>query len=163
MKKGNVLIIAVIFIAICMMIILFISVIFMSHVNSLLYNLKLEMYSINKAAIIAVNKVRTSIDDFSYNARDYKNHFQDLLRKSYDLNNEFENKDKMIESIKILEYEIYEIGEKDSYTGVNVDDRVIHTVLEIKVKPIIMKKVFEKIFVFKLHEDVNLNLLKVEE
>lgn len=163
MKKGNVLIIAVIFIAICIVIILFIATIFMSHVNSILYNLKLEMYSINKSAIIAVNKYLTSIDRFSYNKKSYREYFENAIKDSYDLDDNFKNPDKLITAIKIIEYDIYEKGKKDSVTKKICDDRVIHTVLEVKIKPIIMRSFFEDIFTFEIHEDVNLNMMFVEE
>ena len=116
MKKGNVLIISVIFIAICIVIILFIATVFMSNVNSILYNIKLEMYSINKSAIIAVNKYQTSIDDFSYNAKSYRDYFENAIKNSYDLDDNFINENKLISSIKIIEYKIYEKGDKDSVT-----------------------------------------------
>lgn len=163
MKKGNILIISVIFIAICIVIILFIATVFMSHVNSILYNMKLEMYSINKSAIISVNKNKSSIDGFSFNKKSYRKYFEDAVRKSYDLNDDFENTDKLISSVKIIEYDIYEKGEKDNFTKDRCDDRVIHTVLNVKIKPIIMRNFFEKILTFKIHEDVNLNLMYVEE
>ena len=157
MKKGNVLIIAVIFIAIAIAIIMFIAAIFMSHVNSILYNMKIEMYSINRAAIISVNKYNTSIDNFSYNKKAYKDYFENAIKNSYDLNDEYENKQKLINSVKILEYEIYEKGKRDSITNKRCDDRTIHTVIEVKIRPIIMKDYFENIFKFEIHEDVNLN------
>lgn len=162
MKKGNVLIISVIFIAICIVIILFIATFFMSHVNSILYNLKLEMYSINKSAVIAVNKNKTSIDDFSYNKKSYREYFENAIKTSYDLDENFENNNKLISNVRILEYEIYEKGTKDRTTGEICDDRVIHTVLKVKIKPIIMRSVFEDIFAFEIHEDVNLNMMNVE-
>ena len=89
MKKGNILIVTVFIIAIFVIIILFIATLFMNHVNSILYTFKLEMYSINKAAIFAVNKGRTSIDDFSYNKNVYKKYFEDEIKRQYDLNKEF--------------------------------------------------------------------------
>lgn len=156
--NGNVLIVAMIFVAICIVITLFVAAVFMSHVNSILYNLKLEMYSINKSAIIAVNKNETSIDNFSYNKKAYKKYFEDAIKKSFDLNDDFENENKLIESVKIVEYEIIEKGKKDSFTKNKCDNRVIHTVIETKIRPIIMKDFFSKIFTFKIHEDVNLNL-----
>lgn len=162
MKKGNVLIISVIFIAICIVIILFIAAIFMSHVNSILYNLKLEMYSINKSAIIAVNKYNTSIDSFSYNKKEYRKYFEDAIKKSYDLDKNFKNPDKLISSLKIIDYEIYDVGNRDAYTKNKCANRVIHTTVEVKIKPIIIRALFEKIFTFTIHEDVNLNLLKTE-
>ena len=163
MKKGNILIIAVIFIAICIVIILFIATVFMSHVNSILYNLKLEMYSINKSAIIAVNKTQTSIDDFSYNEKSYRDYFEKAIKMSYDLNDDFKNPDKLISDLKIIEYTIYEDGAKDSITKERCKNRIIHTVLEVKIKPIIMNDFFENIFTFEIHEDVNLNMMIVEE
>ncbi len=163
MKKGNILIIAVIFIACAIAIFLFISAIFMSHVNSILYNMKLEMYSINKSAIIAVNKYSTSIDNFSYNKKAYREYFEDQIKKNYSLDKNFKNEDKLISSIEILEYDIYEKGEKDSWTKEKCDDRTIHTIIEVKIKPIIMKDFFKNIFKFTIHEDVNLNMINVED
>ena len=163
MKRGNVLIIAVIFIAICIVVILFIATIFMSHVNSILYNFKLEMYSINKSAIIAVNKTNTSIDDFSYNKKVYKEYFLENLKKSYKLDNDLRNINNLITEIDLLEYDIYEVGEKDKYSKKICNNRVIHSVIKVKIKPIIMKEIFEDIFTFTIHEDVNLNMMYVRE
>lgn len=163
MKKGNILIISVIFIAICIAIILLIATIFMGHVNSILYNMKLEMYSINRAAIISVNKDKTSIDDFSYSEKAFREYFENAIKNSYELNDEYENEEKLINYIKILEYDIYEKGKKDIYTKEKCDGRTIHTVIEVKIKPIIMKSFFEDIFVFKIHEDVNLNMVYMGE
>jgi len=39
----------------------------------------------------------------------------------------------------------------------DVSGRVIHTVVEVKVTPIIMREFLEDIFTFEVHEDVNLN------
>ena len=163
MKKGNILIISVIFIACAIVIILFIATIFMSHVNSILYNMKLEMYSINKSAIIAINKYNTSIDKFSFNKKAYRTYFENAIKENYKLNDNFENENKLISYIKILDYDIYEKGEKDSTTKTKCDDRTIHTVIEVKVKPIIMKDFFENVLKFKIHEDVNLNMFYTEE
>lgn len=158
MSNGNVLIIAMIFVAIFIVITLFVAAVFMSHVNSVLYNLKLEMYSINKSAIIAVNKNETSIDKFSYNKKAYKTYFENTLKSSFNLNDNFENKENLIESIKIIEYEIIEKGKKDSFTNTKCENRIIHTLIEAKIRPIIMKDFFSKIFTFQIHEDVALNM-----
>lgn len=163
MKDGNILIIGVIFVAIFIVILLFISAVFMSHVNSILYNFKLEMYSINKSAIVAVNKYATSLEDFSYNKKEYKKYFEKVIKENYDLDNNFKNNDKLISKIEIKEYEILEKGEKDTYTGEKLSSRVIHSVIEVKIKPIIMKEVFEKFFTFEIHEDVSLNNQRVGE
>ena len=48
-KKGNAFIVSTFFITGILAIFLFIIMIFISEVNSILYNVKLDMYSINKA------------------------------------------------------------------------------------------------------------------
>ena len=162
MKKGNVLLLSVIFITICIIITLLIAAIFMSHVNSILYNLKLEMYSINRAALIAVNKNKTSIDDFSYNKKEFKKYFENAIKNSYGLDKNFQNPDKLISSLKIVEYQIYEKNDIDKFLHEKCKNRIIHTVIEVKIKPIIMRQFFEKIFTFTIHEDVNLDMLQME-
>ena len=61
MERGNTLIIATIFMAIMLTILIFAVVIFMSHVNNTLYNVKLDMYSIARSGIISVNKNQANV------------------------------------------------------------------------------------------------------
>ena len=161
-QKGDVLTIASIFIAIALVIFTFVIAVFMSHINNILYNLKLDMYSMNRSAIIAVNKYSTSVDRFSYNVGAYKDEFIKFLKSNYELDENLSNDDKMITSVEIVEYAIYEKGSNDSYTKKACGARTIHTVLKVKIKPIILKSFLEDIFVFSVHEDVALNLMKTE-
>ena len=50
-------------------------------------------------------------------------------------------------------------NKKDTFTKKRSSNRVIHTVLKVKVRPIILKEFLENIFVFTVHEDVNLNMV----
>lgn len=159
-QKGNVLIISMIFVAIAISIVMFIAAIFMSNVNGILYGVKTDMYLINKAAVVAVNKNQANIDNFTYNEKEYKKYFKEALMKNYDLNENLENKNKLIKKIDIEEYEIYKIGAKDNFTDEKCDDVTIHTVVKIKITPIILSTVLEDVFTFQIHEDVNLNLAK---
>lgn len=118
------------------------------------------MYSLNRSAIIAVNKYNTSIDAFSYNKEVYEQEFIKGLKANYDLNDNLENENKLISKIDVVEYEIYSSGKKDAYTNKRVNDRVLHTILKVKISPIILKDYFEDIFIFTIHEDVALNSMK---
>lgn len=160
-KKGNILIFSVFFMAIIITILLFIILIFVSQVNSLLYNIKLDMYSINKSAIISVNKGITSRNHFSYDKEEYKEYLKDMLRKNYNLDEKLENKNGIVQRATILEYEIYSPGKKDKYSNTKVKDRTIHSVIEVKIKPIILESILEKYFIFEIHEDVILNTIKI--
>lgn len=161
-EKGNVVIIAMIFVGIFITIILFIGAVFMSNVNSILHSVKTDMYTINKSAIMAVNKNRANIDDFEYDEKEYKKYFSQMLKKNYDLNDYYENKEKLITKLEIIEYTIYPKGKKDNFTKEKCDDATLHTIVKIKKKPIIMAKMFEDIFTYTVHEDVNLNMVKVK-
>ena len=161
MERGNTLIIATIFMAIILTILIFAVVIFMSHVNNTLYNVKLDMYSIARSGIISVNKNQANVGNFKYDTKTYKKEFEKSLKENYKLNEEFENEEKLISKIKIVEYKIYKKGEKDNFTKSRADDRTLHIVLEVKLRPIIFRKLVQKIFIFKIHEDVNLNVVNL--
>lgn len=159
-QKGNILTIAMIFIAIIISIFIFIIAIFMSNVNGIIYGVKTDMYTINKSAVVSVNKNQANVDNFTYYKNEYKKYFEEALRKNYNLNENLENKNGLIKKIIINEYEIYREGQKDNFTKARCDDTTIHTVITIKIKPIILSKMLENIFTFKIHEDVNLNMAK---
>ena len=162
-QNGNILTIAMIFIAIIISIFIFIIAIFMSNVNGIIYGVKTDMYTINKSAVVSVNKNQANVDKFTYSQNEYKKYFEEVLRKNYKLNENLENKNGLIEKIKIEEYKIYKKGEKDNFTKEKCDDVTIHTVVTIKIKPIILSQMLEDIFTFKIHEDVNLNMVKTHE
>lgn len=158
--NGSVAIISMIFIAIALIIIMFIITIFMSSVNSALHGIKTDMYTINKSAILSVNKNKANIDNFDYNKKEYKKYFLEMIKKNYNLNENLKNEEGLIQKIEIKEYEIYKKGTRDNFTDEKCDDVTIHTVLEIKLKPIIMSELLKDKFNFILHEDVNLNMAK---
>ena len=156
-KNGEVLSIAMIFIAIVIIIFTFIIAIFMNHINSILYNFKLDMYALNRSAIIAINKLEGSIDSFSYDEEVYREEFLKNLKSNYSLDDNLKNNDKLISGVEIIEYTIYEDNDKDSYTNERCDGRVLHTVVNVRIKPIILKSILERLFTFEIHEDVALN------
>ena len=160
-KKGNILIFSVFLIAAVLVIFLFIMLIFISEVNAYVYNFKLDMYSINKSAIISVNKGITTRESFSFDKKTYQEYFEEMLRKNYKLNENLENSNGIIKSVKILEYDIVKAGRKDEYTKQKLRDNTIHSVIKIQVKPIFSIKQLEKLFTFEIHEDVVLNVLNM--
>lgn len=160
-KRGNVLIFSIFLIAAVLVIFLFMMLIFISEVNAYIYNFKLDMYSINKSAIIAVNKGITTRENFSYDKKTYREYFEEMLRKNYKLNENLENYNGVIKKVQILEYDIIEHGKKDKYTNKKLQDNTIHSVIEIQLKPIFSIKQLEKLFTFEIHEDVVLNILNM--
>ncbi len=158
-NKGNTFIISLFFICATIIIFFFVGAIFYGEMNSVAYNIKLDMYSLNKSAIIAVNKAQTSRGTFSYDKKAYKEQFENLLKKNYSLDDKLINETGIIKQVKIKEYDIYKNGSKDNYTHKKHDDMVIHSVIEVKLKPIFNFDVLKKICTFDIHEDVVLNEL----
>ena len=156
-NKGNVVIFFICIVAIVIIILSFMVTIYFSQINSMLYNMKLDMYSINKSAIISVNKGLTSRGTISYDEKEYEKYFKELLIKNYNLDDNMKNDNGLIKEVQLVEYSIGDIGKKDNYTNLNFDDTTIHSVIKVKVKPIIMQNVLENAFCFELHEDVALN------
>lgn len=160
-KKGNVMLVTVLFITAVLIIFVFIISIFISQVNSTLYRIKTEMYSINRNGIIAVNKNIANTGKLSYSEKEYKKYFINSLKENYNLDENLENNNGLVEKIKINEYEILKKKTKDPYTKEKLENITLHTVIEIEIKPIIMKKFLDKVFIFDIHEDVVLNGVKM--
>ncbi len=81
-NKGNSLMICIFFIVLMLIIFFFIGAVYISEMNSVAYNIKLDMYSVNKSAIIAVDKGITSREKFSYDSKTYKKEIEQLLKKN---------------------------------------------------------------------------------
>jgi hypothetical protein len=158
-NSGNAFIIALIFTAVILSIFIFIIAIFMSEVGSLLHSIKLDMYSINKSAVIAVNKYQTSLGYFSYSKKDFRENLKSMLMKNYNLDNNLCNKDGIIQQVSIIDCNICKKRTNDPYTKERLKNMTIHSLIKVKVKPIILEEQLSDLFTFYVHEDVILNEL----
>ena len=161
-NKGNSFIIGVIFVALIIIILFFICAVFVGETNSILYNIKLDMYSINKSAIISVNKGITSRQkDISYNKSDYLSYFKEMIKKNYNLDDNLSNPGGLIQKVDIVDYEIYKKGKRDKYTDEKHNDVAIHSVIKVRIKPVLFEEALKDKFVFDIHEDVSLNKVEI--
>lgn len=160
-QKGNIMIMSLLIIMAILIIFVFIISVFVSQVNNTLYRIKTEMYMFNRNGIIAMNKNIANQGIVSYSEKEYKEQFIKSLKENYNLNENLENDDGLIERIEIKEYKILNKNKKDSFTKRKVKDITLHTVIEIEIKPIIMKEILDKVFIFDIHEDVVLNGVKM--
>ncbi len=159
-NQGNILPAMMIIVGISLVIVMLVIAILIGTVNGLIHTIKTDMYFINKSAVLSVNKTRANIDDFSYHTKEYEKFFRTMLQKNYHLNDALENREGLIQKVLIEEYQIYPPNKKDAFTQKRTEGRVIHTVVMVKVKPIILAKYLEKVFTFQVHEDVYLEMPK---
>ena len=161
-NDGNSVIIGIIFVAIVIIILFFICTVFIGETNSILYNIKLDMYSINKSAIISVNKGTTSrAKTISYDKNDYLVYFKEMIKKNYNLDDNLINLNGLVQRVDIVDYEIYKKGQKDKYTDKKLQDITIHSVIKVKIKPVLFEELLDEKFVFDIHEDVALDLVEI--
>ena len=149
-NKGNTFLIIVCFVAVTVIILFFAVAIYFSQINSILYNIKLDMYSINKSAVISINKGKTSREKFSYDKNEYENYFRQLLMKNYNLDSNLKSQTGLVREIKILEYSFKNTNRKQT-------DNTIHSVVRVSLKPLIFEDWLHELFTFNLEEDVALN------
>ena len=161
-RKGeaNILLIIVLTGFAAMLIFLYAASLFMSHVNQLLYTIKVDMFNINRSAIIALNKEAMNENLNSIDRDDYYNYFKKVLQYNYGMDNNLEAGIRFIEKIDILEYEYYQTGQVDSVTGKTVTEPTIHTQIGVKVKPIVFRSILKDIFYFKVHQDIKVRKIK---
>ena len=155
-QKGNIVTIALIYIALFMAVVMLLIAIVLGSVNGMIHSVKTDMYLINKSAILAVNQNKASRDYFSYHKKDFEKYFKEALQKNYSLNQSLENPDGLLQKVSIQEYEVYRANQKDHFTGNKVNDRVIHCVIQVQMKPVILENQLQSLFTFQVHEDVKL-------
>ncbi len=161
-NKGNSFIIGIIFVALIIIVLFFVCAVFVGETNSLLYNIKLDMYSINKSAIISVNKGATSRSRIiDYDKKEYLNYFKEMIKKNYNLDDNLSNLNGLVQKVDIVDYEVYRKGKKDRYTNNRVDNTTIHSVIKVSIKPVIFEDLLKDRFVFDIHEDVSMNLVEI--
>ncbi len=128
------------------------------NIYSVVYDYKMDLYNLNKSAVISVNKVKGSYGIYEYDKNEYLEKFKEMLIKSYNLDINLKNGSKFIKQIEILEYEIYKNGQTDSITKKHIQNDTIHVVTNITFEPILFKFIFPNNCTFKLHNDISIKL-----
>lgn len=159
-KSGE---ISVVIIALTVLFILVFLMVFgvcITYINmySIVYNYKMDLYNLNKSAIMSVNKVEGKFGIYEYNKDRYEEKFLELLKIAYNLNEELKNGNRYIQEVKILEYNIYKSGDVDSCTNKKINEDTIHVVTSITYNPIIFKKLFPNNCTFTIHNDISIKI-----
>lgn len=125
------------------LIFLFAAAILVSHINSIMYTVKVDMFVINRAAILALNKDAEGKDLNDISREEYLKFFKEALKQNYGLDEELTGGNKLIEKIDIISYD-YD----------TTKETVIKTEIGVKVSPIVFREAFKDIFYFKIKQNV---------
>ncbi len=141
-----------------MIILLFAVCVLNINTYSIVYNYKIDLYNLNRNAIMSVNKVEGKYGIYKYDKEKYLYNFKKLLQKSYGLNDELKNGNRFIKEIKILEYDVLYKSQIDSVSNKLVENDIVHVVTSIEYNPIIFKSLFPNNCVFTLHNDISIRM-----
>ena len=159
-RKGDVsiFIIAITVLIIIMAILMFAVCIMNINMYCIVYNYKMDLYTLNRNAIIAVNKVEGKYGVYKYDEEKYLKQFKELLMKTYKLDDNLSNGSKFIQNIKIKEYKVLEVNDIDPVTKKKLTKDVIHVFTTIEYMPIIFKGLFPNNCVFEVHNDISIKM-----
>lgn len=143
-----------------MFLFLFAVAVFMSHVNSILYTVKVDMFLINRSAILALNRDIEKREISSISRDDYYNYFKKVLEYNYNLDDNLKSGNRLIEQIDILQYEYFTTTTVDNVTGKTISEPTIHAEIGVKVRPIVFKNALADIFYFRIHQDVKVDRIQ---
>ncbi len=155
--EANLLLIIVLLGFVVMFIFLFSTAVLVSHINAIMYTVKVDMFTINRSAVIALNKKYERGEISSINRDAYYDYFKKVLQYNYKLDNNLEAGNRLIEKIDILQYEYYTGSTVDDVTGKAIDEPTIHAQIGVRVKPIVFRTTFSELFYFRIHQDVKVN------
>lgn len=154
----SIVLIAIMVSFILVLLLLFAICIMYINVYSIVYNYKMDLYNLNRSAILSVNKVEGKFGIYEYDKSKYMQQLVTLLRKTYNLDENLCNGSRGIEKIKILEYDIYRAGQVDNITNKIISNDVIHILTSIRYNPIIFKSLFPNDCTFKVHNDISIKM-----
>lgn len=118
----------------------------------------MDLYNLNRSAIVSVNKVEGKYGIYQYDRKKYMQQFKELLKKTYNLNDNLQNGDKFIEEIRIIEYEVYNKGDVDTVTNKAIPNDMIHVLTSITYQPIVFRKIFANDCTFMVHNDISIEM-----
>lgn len=158
MRRGDIsiYIIMIVIISIIILVVFFGSIILLINVYIVVYDYKINLYNLNKNAVMSVNNIKGSYGIYEYDKAQYLQEFKKSLIKQYVVDEELKNGKKNILKIDILEYEIYKKDDIDSITNKSMKNNTIHVITNIKYKPIIFSFLFKEGITFKVHNDISI-------
>lgn len=132
-----------------------------STMNMVLHEIRSDLYLINQNAVFAIQKNLMGEDISAL----YESELEELIAEgmitSWGLNNRLKNGEGLIEEVKIKEVAVLEEGELDTAKNEIVENLMVHTIIKVKVKPVIFKSLLANKSEFEFHTDSSINKISL--
>lgn len=136
---------------------LFFIIISKSMVNMVLHEIRSDLYLINRNAIFAIQKDLMGEDISCLYEEDLTELIEEGMIVSWGLDNKLKNGKGLIEQAKIKDILVLEEGDFDPVKKLLNEELTVHTVIKVKVKPVIFKSMLENKCEFEFHTDLSID------
>lgn len=140
---------------------LFFVVVSKSTFNMVLHEIRSDLYLISRNAIFAIQKDLMGEDISCL----YEGEIEDLIyegiRTSWELDGRLKNGQGLIKEAKIKNVLVLGDGDLDPVDKEISEELMVHTVIKVKVKPVIFKSLLEDKSEFEFHTDLQIDKIEL--
>lgn len=137
--------------------VMFFIVISKSTVNMVVHEIRSDLYLINQNALFAIQKDLMGEDISCLYEDELAGLIADGIEKSWGLDSRLKNGTGLIKEAKIKKVLVLEEGEPDPISGDLCDTLTVHTIIKVKIKPVIFQSLLEDKSEFEFHTDLSIN------
>lgn len=136
---------------------IFFIVVSKSTVNMVLHEIRSDLYLINQNAIFAIQKDLMGEDISCLYEDELEDLISDGIKNAWDLNNSLKNGQGLIKEAKIKNVFVLEEGDLDPVDKELKDSLTVHTVINVKIKPVIFESLLKDKSEFEFHTDLRID------
>lgn len=156
-EKGNITFSVALFaVLVILLLMLFSIIISKSTLNLILHEIRSDLYLVNRNAIFAIQRDLMGEDIESLNEDELEELISKGISISWGLDKKLRNGTGIIKEAKILDIEVLEDGEIDTITKKEIKNFTVHTVIKVKVIPMVFEELVGEKCEFNLHQDIKL-------
>lgn len=135
---------------------LFFIIVSKSTVNMALHEIRSDLYLITRNAIFAIQKDLMGEDINCLYEDELETLIAEGIEKSWGLDSKLKNGQGLIEGAKIKNITVLEEGDLDPVDKKLSDSLIVHTVINVKIKPIIFQSLLKDKSEFEFHTDLQI-------
>ena len=140
---------------------LFFIVVSKSTFNMVLHEIRSDLYLINQNAIFAIQKDLMGEDISCLYEAELEDLIAEGIKTSWELNGRLKNGQGLIKEAKIKSVIVLEEGDLDPTDKEISEELMVHTVIKVKVKPVIFQSSLEDKSEFEFHTDLKIDKIEL--
>ena len=140
---------------------LFFTIVSKSTVNMVLHEIRSDLYLINQNAIFAIQKDLMGEDISCLYEGELETLIADGMKQAWKLDTRLQNGQGLIRGAEIKNVLVLEAGELDPVDKTLSDSLMVHTVIKVKIKPVIFESLLKGKCEFEFHTDLQIKKISL--